>query len=106
MVLRHLDTWRRLENAGDTEGCKRCNCSSLLETEAELEEEETETCEKSAVDKSLQKTVIHNDSEQNPDSALPATPLRGGIRWKKEHPHFTYLLSPLLPNGYGKSANY
>ncbi|KAA8548669.1 hypothetical protein F0562_000353 [Nyssa sinensis] len=62
------------------EGCKnafgRKDGSSLLETEAELEEEETETCEKSAVDKSLQKTVTHSDSEQNLDSALPATPLR------------------------------
>lgn len=50
--------------------------STVLGTEAEPEEEEIEKVEKS-VDKSLQKTLIQRDEEQNnPDSALPATPLR------------------------------
>ncbi|KAK9289250.1 hypothetical protein L1049_017726 [Liquidambar formosana] len=62
------------------EGCKnafgRKDGSTVLGTEAEPEEEEIEKVEKS-VDKSLQKTLIQKDEEQNnPDSALPATPLR------------------------------
>lgn len=42
--------------------------------EAELEEE-TETLEKSVVDKNLQKSIVQNDEEYL-DSALPVTPLR------------------------------
>ena len=50
--------------------------STFIVAETELEEEETEISEKSVVNKSLRKNVIQNSKEQNPDSALPATPLR------------------------------
>jgi hypothetical protein len=44
---------------------------------AEIEqEEETEACENSVVDKALKKSEIQNNEEQNPASALPTTPLR------------------------------
>lgn len=53
--------------------------SALIGAEAELEEEEeTETYEKSVVNRSLQKNVIQNSGEQNLDSTLPATPLQCG----------------------------
>lgn len=56
--------------------------SALIGAEAELEEEEdTETYEKTVVNKTLQKNVIQNSVEQNPDSTLPATPLRC-VRYK------------------------
>ncbi|PSS01423.1 CRC domain-containing protein [Actinidia chinensis var. chinensis] len=62
------------------EGCKnafgRKDGSTFIVAETELEEEETETSEKSVINKSLRKNVIQNSIEQNPDSALPATPLR------------------------------
>ncbi|XP_044485911.1 protein tesmin/TSO1-like CXC 3 isoform X2 [Mangifera indica] len=62
------------------EGCKnvfgRKDGSILMETEGEPEEDEMETCEKSAVDKKLQKTEIPKNEEQNPGSALPTTPLQ------------------------------
>lgn len=41
--------------------------------EAEGEEEETD-----ATEKSVQKTAMENELEQNTESAPPATPLRGG----------------------------
>ncbi|KAJ9700410.1 hypothetical protein PVL29_005961 [Vitis rotundifolia] len=60
------------------EGCKnafgRKDGSALIGMEAELEEE-TETLEKSVVDKNLQKSIVQNDEEYL-DSALPVTPLR------------------------------
>lgn len=46
--------------------------------EAEAEEEESDTAEKSMSDRSFQKTAMENDMEQNTESAPPATPLRGG----------------------------
>ncbi|CAK9160673.1 unnamed protein product [Ilex paraguariensis] len=59
------------------EGCKnafgRKDGYALLE--AELEEEETETREKSVVEKSSH-IVLQNDAEANTDSVLPATPSR------------------------------
>ncbi|GFS37217.1 TESMIN/TSO1-like CXC 2 [Actinidia rufa] len=62
------------------EGCEnafgRKDGSTLIGADTELEEEETETSEKSVVNKSLRKNVIQNSIEQNPDSALPETPLR------------------------------
>uniref|UniRef100_A0A2N9F508 CRC domain-containing protein n=1 Tax=Fagus sylvatica TaxID=28930 RepID=A0A2N9F508_FAGSY len=61
------------------EGCKnafgRKDGSAPLGTEAE-QEEETEACENSTVDKALQKSDIQNNEEQNPSSALAITPLR------------------------------
>ena len=39
-------------------------------------EDETEASVKNGVDKILQKTEIQNNDEQNPNSALPTTPLR------------------------------
>ncbi|KAH7857773.1 hypothetical protein Vadar_016344 [Vaccinium darrowii] len=65
------------------EGCKnafgRKDGSALIGAEAELEEEEeTETYEKSVINRSLQKNVIQNSVEQNLDSTLPATPLQCG----------------------------
>ncbi|KAJ7979996.1 protein tesmin/TSO1-like CXC 2 [Quillaja saponaria] len=60
------------------EGCKnafgRKDGSAPIGIEAEPGEE-TESCEKSVVDKALQKTKIQN-KEVDPDSAFPATPLR------------------------------
>ncbi|CAK9154415.1 unnamed protein product [Ilex paraguariensis] len=60
------------------EGCKntfgRKVGSALIETEAELEEEQTETSEKSVVESSSHKFVIQNDAKQNTDSVLPVTP--------------------------------
>lgn len=52
--------------------------SALLGAEAELEEEETETYEKTVINRRLQKNVDQNSVEQKPDSTLPATPLRCG----------------------------
>ncbi len=49
--------------------------SAPLGTEAE-QEEETEACENSTVEKALQKSEIQNNEEQNPSSALAITPLR------------------------------
>lgn len=61
------------------EGCKnafgRKDGSAPLGTEAE-QEEETEACENSTVEKALQKSEIQNNEEQNPSSALAITPLR------------------------------
>lgn len=61
------------------EGCKnafgRKDGSLIIETEAEAEEE-SETNEKSAMDKKMLKPLIQNPEEQNPASVLPATPLR------------------------------
>lgn len=48
--------------------------SALVGMETELEEE-TETLEKSVVDKNLQKSIIQNDEEYL-DCAVPVTPLR------------------------------
>ncbi|XP_057475567.1 protein tesmin/TSO1-like CXC 2 [Actinidia eriantha] len=63
------------------EGCKnaygRKNGSVSIGAEAELEEEETETHDKCVADESVQKILIPNSMEQNPDSILQATPLRG-----------------------------
>ncbi|XP_022878826.1 protein tesmin/TSO1-like CXC 2 isoform X2 [Olea europaea var. sylvestris] len=54
------------------EGCK--NAFGRKDgTEAEFDEDETDTAEKG-----LQKLAIQNDLEQNPDSVLPATPLKQG----------------------------
>ncbi|EXB51136.1 hypothetical protein L484_009100 [Morus notabilis] len=63
------------------EGCKNAygrkdGSSALIGTETEQDEEETEACEKSLVDKPSQKIDIHNNEEQNPGSAHPMTPLR------------------------------
>ncbi|KAJ0034543.1 hypothetical protein Pint_24776 [Pistacia integerrima] len=62
------------------EGCKnafgRKDGSVLMETDGEQEEDEMETCEKSMVDKKMEKTEIPNNEEQNPGSALPTTPLQ------------------------------
>ncbi|KAL5782668.1 hypothetical protein ACOSP7_007697 [Xanthoceras sorbifolium] len=62
------------------EGCKnafgRKDGSAIIETEAEPEDEETETCEKGGMDPILQRTEIPNNEEQNPGSALPTTPLQ------------------------------
>ncbi|CAI9762179.1 unnamed protein product [Fraxinus pennsylvanica] len=66
------------------EGCK--NVFGRKDgTEVELEEDEGDITEKSMGDKSLQKTAIQNNLEQNPDSALPATPLQCG-RSLVQHP--------------------
>ncbi|KAI8010631.1 CRC domain-containing protein TSO1 [Camellia lanceoleosa] len=68
------------------EGCKnafgRKDGSTLIGADAEVEEEEeeTEACEKSVVDKSLQKNVIQNIIERNSDSTLPATPSRALVQ--------------------------
>ncbi|PSS33848.1 Protein tesmin/TSO1-like [Actinidia chinensis var. chinensis] len=63
------------------EGCKnafgRKDGSVSIGAEAELEEEETETHDKCDADESLPKILIQNSMEQNPDSILQATPLRG-----------------------------
>ncbi|TXG72106.1 hypothetical protein EZV62_000685 [Acer yangbiense] len=62
------------------EGCKntfgRKDGSAIIETDAEQEEEESETCEKSGVDPILQRTEISNNEEQNQGSAHPTTPLQ------------------------------
>ncbi|XAR49072.1 hypothetical protein NMG60_11032118 [Bertholletia excelsa] len=61
------------------EGCKnafgRKEGLALVGAETEMEEE-TDTCEKSVVDKSLQEDVIQKRADQNPDCILPATPLQ------------------------------
>ncbi|XP_050218596.1 protein tesmin/TSO1-like CXC 2 [Mercurialis annua] len=61
------------------EGCKnafgRKDGSALTETEAEPEEE-IEGDENNGIDKARQNIEIENNEEQNPNSALPATPLR------------------------------
>ena len=51
-----------------------CPGSVPTGTDAEAEEE-TEASEKGVAEKASQKTEIHN-IEDNPDSALPTTPLR------------------------------
>ncbi|XP_073303869.1 protein tesmin/TSO1-like CXC 2 isoform X1 [Primulina huaijiensis] len=60
------------------EGCKnvfgRKDGSVIIGTEAEYEEDETDTTEKSM----SEKTAVHFDSEQNMDSAPPETPLLAG----------------------------
>lgn len=57
--------------------CEGCKNAFGRKDGAEVEqEEETEACENSAVDKALQKSEIQNNEEQNPASALPTTPLR------------------------------
>ncbi|KDP40217.1 hypothetical protein JCGZ_02215 [Jatropha curcas] len=60
------------------EGCKnafgRKDGSAPMETEAEPEDE-TDGDEKNGVDRISQKTEIQNNEEQNPNSALPMTPL-------------------------------
>ncbi|XP_057960299.1 protein tesmin/TSO1-like CXC 3 isoform X2 [Malania oleifera] len=72
------------------EGCKnafgRKDGSTPLGMEAEPPEE-TETSEKSATDQHLERTVIQNDEEQNPHSALPITPLQLS-RPSAEQPYF------------------
>ncbi|KAG8373096.1 hypothetical protein BUALT_Bualt12G0135100 [Buddleja alternifolia] len=64
------------------EGCRnvfgRKDGSGAIGMEAELEEDETDTVEKTLLDRSFQKTTIQNDLEQNMDSAPPATPMRAG----------------------------
>ncbi|KAJ6721503.1 PROTEIN TESMIN/TSO1-LIKE CXC 2 [Salix viminalis] len=66
------------------EGCKNVfgrkddflnSGSASMEMEDEPEDE-TEASVKNGVDKILQKTEIQNNDEQNPNSALPTTPLR------------------------------
>ncbi|KAJ6324082.1 hypothetical protein OIU76_011394 [Salix suchowensis] len=66
------------------EGCKNVfgrkddfpnSGSASMEMEDEPEDE-TEASVKNGVDKILQKTGIQNNDEQNPNSALPTTPLR------------------------------
>ncbi|XP_073300699.1 protein tesmin/TSO1-like CXC 2 isoform X1 [Primulina huaijiensis] len=60
------------------EGCKnvfgRKDGSVIIDTEAEYEEDETDTTEKSM----REKEAVHIDSEQNVDSAPPETPLLAG----------------------------
>lgn len=54
----------------------RLHIGSVLigaETEAG---EEMETCDKSAIDNSLQKTEVVDREDQNPASAVPTTPLQ------------------------------
>ncbi|XP_021828183.1 CRC domain-containing protein TSO1 isoform X2 [Prunus avium] len=61
------------------EGCKNAfgrKDGSFIGTEAELDEEEAEACEKSVAEKHQQKIEIQKNEEQRPDSALPTTPLR------------------------------
>lgn len=52
------------------------NSGSFIGTEAELDEEEAEACEKSVAEKHQQKIEIQKNEEQRLDSALPTTPLR------------------------------
>lgn len=52
--------------------------SSLIGMDAELEEEEVDECEKSMVDRALQKPVVQNEAEAIVDSAPLATPLPFG----------------------------
>ncbi|CAB4292100.1 unnamed protein product [Prunus armeniaca] len=61
------------------EGCKNAfgrKDGSFIGTEAELDEEEAEACEKSVAEKHQQKIEIQKNEEQRLDSALPTTPLR------------------------------
>ncbi|XVE65965.1 hypothetical protein DITRI_Ditri08aG0043500 [Diplodiscus trichospermus] len=62
------------------EGCKnafgRKDGSTVVEPDGEPEEDETDPCEKNAVEKNLEKTDILNNEEQNPVSGLPTTPLQ------------------------------
>ncbi|OMO85620.1 hypothetical protein COLO4_21540 [Corchorus olitorius] len=62
------------------EGCKnafgRKDGSAIVETEGEPEEEERDPSDKNGVERSLEKTDILNNEEQNPVSALPTTPLQ------------------------------
>ncbi|XP_011030649.1 PREDICTED: protein tesmin/TSO1-like CXC 2 isoform X2 [Populus euphratica] len=61
------------------EGCKnvfgRKDGAASMEMEDEPEDE-TDASVKNGVDKILQKTELQNNDEQNPNSALPTTPLR------------------------------
>lgn len=50
------------------------NSGSIIGTEAELDEEETEATEKSVADRDQLKNEIQKNEEQT--SALPSTPLR------------------------------
>ncbi|XAR57272.1 hypothetical protein NMG60_11025348 [Bertholletia excelsa] len=62
------------------EGCKnafgRKDVSASMGVEAEPEEEDIETCEKSVVDKTLEKNLIQSGAEPSPDATLLATPLK------------------------------
>lgn len=49
--------------------------SIFIGTDGDAEEEETDAYEKSIVDRTSQKNLLHSDVELNPDSAVPATPL-------------------------------
>ncbi|KAM3249040.1 protein tesmin/TSO1-like CXC 3 isoform X1 [Capsicum annuum] len=62
------------------EGCKnafgRKDGSVFIGTDGDAEEEETtEAFEKSIVDRTSHKNILHSDVEQNPDFIVPATPL-------------------------------
>ncbi|CAA2954659.1 Hypothetical predicted protein [Olea europaea subsp. europaea] len=65
-------------------GCSiNCRCDGCKNVfgrkdgkEVELEEDGGDITEKSMVDRNSKKTAIQNNLEQNPDSALPATPLQ------------------------------
>lgn len=50
--------------------------SSIIGTEAELEDDETEGNEKNLVDRPLQKNEIQNNEDQTAVSAHPITPLQ------------------------------
>ncbi|GAV57585.1 CXC domain-containing protein [Cephalotus follicularis] len=67
------------------EGCKnafgRKDGSAPTEIEAEVEEDETETCEKVTVDKAVHKTEVLNNEEQSRGSALPITPFQLCRSW-------------------------
>lgn len=50
--------------------------SVFIGTDGDAEEEETtEAFEKSIVDRTSHKNILHSDVEQNPDFIVPATPL-------------------------------
>ncbi|PHT38638.1 hypothetical protein CQW23_22211 [Capsicum baccatum] len=62
------------------EGCKnafgRKDGSVFIGTDGDAEEEETtEAFEKSIVDRTSHKNILHSDVDQNPDFIVPATPL-------------------------------
>ncbi|GAV81582.1 LOW QUALITY PROTEIN: CXC domain-containing protein, partial [Cephalotus follicularis] len=65
------------------EGCKNAfgGWSAPTEIEAEVEEDETETCEKVTVDKAVHKTEVLNNEEQSRGSALPITPIQLCRSW-------------------------
>ncbi|KAL2530516.1 Protein tesmin/TSO1-like CXC 2 [Forsythia ovata] len=83
------------------EGCK--NAFGRKDgTEAEFEEDETDTTEKG-----VQKSSIHNDLEQNLDSVPPETPLRQG-RQSLQHPFSSKnkLPGPSFPTIGSSSGSY